>query len=124
MARLVPVRISPLVRINLVYSLLGKTLLAKAMAGEAEVPFYSVSGSDFIEVFGGVGSSRVRDLFKQARRNAPCIIFVDEVRVSSNLFPFLRAVASLLPRLHLSTCCSFMICYCLLRSLNDFLFTD
>lgn len=52
---------------------------AKAMAGEANVPFYSVSGSDFIEVFGGVGPARVRDLFAQARKNAPCIIFLDEV---------------------------------------------
>eukprot|EP01128_Nolandella_sp_AFSM9_P008601 TRINITY_DN5289_c0_g1_i1.p1 TRINITY_DN5289_c0_g1~~TRINITY_DN5289_c0_g1_i1.p1 ORF type:complete len:777 (+),score=236.41 TRINITY_DN5289_c0_g1_i1:10-2340(+) len=57
----------------------GKTLLAKAVAGEANVPFYSVSGSDFIEVFGGVGASRVRDLFAQARRNTPCIVFVDEI---------------------------------------------
>eukprot|EP01125_Pyxidicula_operculata_P008384 TRINITY_DN281_c0_g1_i1.p1 TRINITY_DN281_c0_g1~~TRINITY_DN281_c0_g1_i1.p1 ORF type:complete len:769 (-),score=235.00 TRINITY_DN281_c0_g1_i1:1688-3994(-) len=57
----------------------GKTLLAKATAGEASVPFYSVSGSDFIEMFGGVGPARVRDLFAQARRNAPCIIFMDEI---------------------------------------------
>ena len=49
------------------------------MAGEASVPFYSVSGSDFIEVYGGVGPARVRDLFAQARKNAPCIIFLDEV---------------------------------------------
>jgi cell division protease FtsH len=57
----------------------GKTLLAKAIAGEAEVPFYSISGSDFVEMFVGVGASRVRDLFKQARENTPCIIFLDEI---------------------------------------------
>jgi AFG3 family protein len=57
----------------------GKTLLAKAVAGEAGVPFYSISGSDFIEMFVGVGPSRVRDLFKEARQNAPCIIFIDEI---------------------------------------------
>jgi AFG3 family protein len=57
----------------------GKTLLAKATAGEAGVPFFSVSGSDFVEMFVGVGSSRVRDLFEQARKNAPCIIFIDEI---------------------------------------------
>ncbi len=57
----------------------GKTLLAKAIAGEAKVPFYSISGSDFVEMFVGVGASRVRDLFKQAKDNAPCIIFLDEI---------------------------------------------
>ncbi len=57
----------------------GKTLLAKAVAGEAAVPFFSISGSDFIEMFVGVGPSRVRDLFKEARQNAPCIIFIDEI---------------------------------------------
>lgn len=57
----------------------GKTLLAKATAGEASVPFYSMSGSDFIEMFVGVGPSRVRDLFSQARANAPCIVFIDEI---------------------------------------------
>jgi len=57
----------------------GKTLLAKAIAGQAEVPFFSISGSDFVEMFVGVGASRVRDLFKQAKDNSPCIIFLDEV---------------------------------------------
>mmetsp|Transcript_15427 Transcript_15427/g.20487 ORF Transcript_15427/g.20487 Transcript_15427/m.20487 type:complete len:947 (+) Transcript_15427:320-3160(+) len=57
----------------------GKTLLAKAVAGEADVPFFSISGSDFIEMFVGVGPSRVRDLFKEARANAPCIVFIDEI---------------------------------------------
>lgn len=57
----------------------GKTLLAKAMAGEAKVPFFTISGSDFVEMFVGVGASRVRDLFKQAREKAPCIIFIDEI---------------------------------------------
>ena len=57
----------------------GKTLLARAVAGEAEVPFFSISGSEFVEMFVGVGASRVRDLFDQAKRNAPCIIFVDEI---------------------------------------------
>ena len=57
----------------------GKTLLAKAVAGEAEVPFFSISGSDFVEMFVGVGASRVRDLFQDAKKNAPCIIFIDEI---------------------------------------------
>lgn len=57
----------------------GKTLIAKAMAGEAQVPFFTISGSDFVEMFVGVGASRVRDLFKQAREKAPCIIFIDEI---------------------------------------------
>src|SRR5699024_5278609 len=57
----------------------GKTLLAKAVAGEAKVPFFSLTGSDFVEMFVGVGASRVRDLFKQAQQNAPCIVFIDEV---------------------------------------------
>ncbi|MGH7179136.1 MAG: ATP-dependent zinc metalloprotease FtsH [Tepidisphaeraceae bacterium] len=57
----------------------GKTLLAKAIAGEADVPFFSISGSDFVEMFVGVGASRVRDLFKQAKDNAPCIVFLDEI---------------------------------------------
>lgn len=57
----------------------GKTLLAKATAGEANVPFFSASGSEFVEMFVGVGASRVRDLFKEARASAPCIIFLDEI---------------------------------------------
>ena len=57
----------------------GKTLLAKAVAGEAGVPFFSISGSDFVEMFVGVGASRVRDLFEQAKKNAPCIVFIDEI---------------------------------------------
>ena len=57
----------------------GKTLLAKAVAGEAGVPFFSISGSDFVEMFVGVGASRVRDLFEEAKKNAPCIIFIDEI---------------------------------------------
>lgn len=57
----------------------GKTLLAKAVAGEANVPFFSISGSDFVEMFVGVGASRVRDLFDQAKKNAPCIVFIDEI---------------------------------------------
>ena len=57
----------------------GKTLLARAVAGEAGVPFFSISGSDFVEMFVGVGASRVRDMFEQAKKNAPCIIFIDEI---------------------------------------------
>jgi cell division protease FtsH len=57
----------------------GKTLLARAIAGEAEVPFFSISGSDFVEMFVGVGASRVRDLFEQGKKNAPCIVFIDEI---------------------------------------------
>src|SRR5437763_9624604 len=57
----------------------GKTLLAKAIAGEAGVPFFSISGSDFVEMFVGVGASRVRDLFEQGKKHAPCIIFMDEI---------------------------------------------
>src|SRR4029434_5126935 len=57
----------------------GKTLLARAVAGEAGVPFYTISGSDFVEMFVGVGASRVRDLFEQAKTNAPAIVFVDEI---------------------------------------------
>jgi cell division protease FtsH len=57
----------------------GKTLLARAIAGEAGVPFFTISGSDFVEMFVGVGASRVRDMFEQAKRNAPCIVFIDEI---------------------------------------------
>jgi len=57
----------------------GKTLLARAIAGEAEVPFFSISGSDFVEMFVGVGASRVRDMFEQAKKHSPCIVFVDEI---------------------------------------------
>ncbi|MDD4298998.1 MAG: AAA family ATPase, partial [Bacilli bacterium] len=57
----------------------GKTLLAKAVAGEANVPFYFISGSDFVELFVGIGASRVRDMFRQAKHNAPCLIFIDEI---------------------------------------------
>src|SRR4030067_844961 len=57
----------------------GKTLIAKAIAGEAKVPFFSISGSDFVEMFVGVGASRVRDMFEQAKKHAPCIIFIDEI---------------------------------------------
>ena len=57
----------------------GKTLLARAIAGEAKVPFFSISGSDFVEMFVGVGASRVRDMFEQAKKHAPCIIFIDEI---------------------------------------------
>jgi cell division protease FtsH len=57
----------------------GKTLLAKAIAGEAKVPFFTISGSDFVEMFVGVGASRVRDMFEQAKKQSPCIIFIDEI---------------------------------------------
>ena len=57
----------------------GKTLLARAIAGEANVPFFTISGSDFVEMFVGVGASRVRDMFEQAKKSAPCIIFIDEI---------------------------------------------
>jgi len=57
----------------------GKTLLARAIAGEANVPFFTISGSDFVEMFVGVGASRVRDMFEQAKKNSPCIIFIDEI---------------------------------------------
>lgn len=56
----------------------GKTLLAKAVAGEAKVPFFSISGSEFVEMFVGMGAAKVRDLFKQANEKAPCIVFIDE----------------------------------------------
>ena len=57
----------------------GKTLLARAIAGEAGVPFFSISGSDFVEMFVGVGASRVRDMFEQSKKSAPCIVFIDEI---------------------------------------------
>ncbi len=57
----------------------GKTLTARAVAGEANVPFFTISGSDFVEMFVGVGASRVRDMFEQAKKNSPCIIFIDEI---------------------------------------------
>ena len=57
----------------------GKTLLAKAVAGEAKVPFFSISGSEFVEMFVGMGAAKVRDLFKQAKEKAPCIVFIDEI---------------------------------------------
>ena len=57
----------------------GKTLLARAIAGEADVPFFTISGSDFVEMFVGVGASRVRDMFEQGKKHAPCIIFIDEI---------------------------------------------
>ena len=57
----------------------GKTLLARAIAGEAGVPFFTISGSDFVEMFVGVGASRVRDMFEQGKKNSPCIIFIDEI---------------------------------------------
>ena len=65
----------------------GKTLLAKAVAGEAGVPFFSISASEFVEVFAGVGASRVRDLFEQAKKSAPCIIFIDETLGSWGTYP-------------------------------------
>ena len=61
----------------------GKTLLARAIAGEAGVPFYSMAGSDFVEMFVGLGASRVRDLFDEAKENAPAIIFIDEIAPSA-----------------------------------------
>lgn len=69
----------------------GKTLLARAVAGEAGVPFFSISGSDFVEMFVGVGASRVRDLFETAKKNAPCIIFIDEIARSASAAPALAA---------------------------------
>lgn len=66
----------------------GKTLLARAVAGEAGVPFFTISGSDFVEMFVGVGASRVRDLFEQAKQNSPCIIFVDEIDAAEIYVPF------------------------------------
>ena len=68
----------------------GKTLLAKAVAGEAKVPFFSISGSDFVEMFVGVGASRVRDLFDQAKKNSPCIVFIDEIDAVGRRRPWRR----------------------------------
>ena len=65
----------------------GKTLLAKAVAGEAGVPFFTISGSDFVEMFVGVGASRVRDLFEDAKKHAPCIIFIDEIDAVARRMP-------------------------------------
>lgn len=61
----------------------GKTLLAKAVAGEANVPFFSISGSEFVEMFVGMGAAKVRDLFQQANEKAPCIVFIDEIDTGS-----------------------------------------
>ncbi len=72
----------------------GKTLLARAVAGEAKVPFFSVSGTDFVELFVGVGASRVRDLFEQAKKNAPCIIFIDEIDAIGRTRSGVGAIAS------------------------------
>ena len=68
----------------------GKTLLAKAVAGEAHVPFFSLSGSEFVEMFVGVGASRVRDLFEEAKKNAPCIIFIDEIIMAAAMMSVSR----------------------------------
>ena len=72
----------------------GKTLLAKAIAGEAGVPFYSLSGSDFVEMFVGVGAARVRDMFQQAEQKAPCIIFIDELDALGKLEVGMRSAAT------------------------------
>ena len=73
----------------------GKTLLARAIAGEANVPFFTISGSDFVEMFVGVGASRVRDMFEQGKKNAPCIIFIDEIdAVGSSRAPALAAATT------------------------------
>jgi len=83
----------------------GKTLLARAVAGEAGVPFFSISGSDFVEMFVGVGASRVRDLFEQAKQNSPCIIFMDEIdAVAATAAPAWAADTTSASRL--STSCS------------------
>jgi len=94
----------------------GKTLLAKAIAGEAGVPFFSISGSEFVEMFVGVGASRVRDLFKKAKENAPCLVFVDEIDAvgrsrgtgemkRSGGFPFMEMLLLLLLLLPSSVAC-------------------
>ena len=90
----------------------GKTLLAKAIAGEAKVPFFSISGSDFEEMFVGVGASRVRDMFEQGKKNAPCIIFIDEIdsvgqkRNAGGMFSFGKSKARLMAPTRRSTPCS------------------
>ena len=78
----------------------GKTLLAKAIAGEAKVPFFTISGSDFVEMFVGVGASRVRDMFEQAKKNAPCIVFIDEIDAIGRSRPPSR------PRSGMRRCCA------------------
>jgi cell division protease FtsH len=72
----------------------GKTLLARAIAGEAKVPFFTISGSDFVEMFVGVGASRVRDMFEQAKKHAPCIIFIDEIDASAAIVAPASAAAT------------------------------
>ena len=76
----------------------GKTLLAKAIAGEARVPFFSISGSDFVEMFVGVGASRVRDMFEQAKKQTPCIIFIDEIDVPLGVTGELGLVGGMMRR--------------------------
>ncbi len=72
----------------------GKTMLAKAVAGEADVPFFSMSGSEFVEMFVGMGAAKVRDLFKQAKEKAPCIVFIDEIKRHPALSLSMRSTPS------------------------------